>query len=435
MRRVIGLTKQRGRYVWQLAIPKAARYAFQNRALVFRYLGDVPRSQAEAAAITLRANYVALFNRAIKADAATRAEIIAAQGIENSDTIDAGMLALLEVAPTGAPYDDDADDETQARQLLDTHRLKQTLQTARKRSTTTTSGTTLDALVDRWIERTRPRSKGTVTQTRRWCREFEQITGRSNVKAITQQDVLTFARNLELQAARGAFSNGTAQAGLRRIVKVLGTAHALGIIPANVAAGVTIATPNTAPFADNAARGYTDAEARLILSNINQLHRVSDRLLLRWMLYSGARAGDLTNVRAVDVRTVSGVVAADIHDRHPGGSLKNKGAVRLLPIHSAVLADVIAHAATCGTDPLFPGSTAQRAANRFQQLANAWLRSIGLDTAHAARHTAVARMRAAGISEGTIAGVVGHGSKNVTAHYGRGLPVTTLRDAIETIAY
>lgn len=435
MRRVVGLTKQRNRYVWQLSIPKPARYAFQGRQLVFRYLGDIPRSQAEAHAIQLRAHYVALFNRAIKADAATRAEIIAAHGIENSDRLSNAVLRMLEAIPDAPPYDDNADDDTQARQLLDTHKLVQARQAARKRAGASASGTDLSALVDRWIERTRPRSRGTITQARRWCREFQQVTGCNDVRRITQADVLAFARNLEQQASRGAFSNGTAQAGLRRIAKLFGTAQALGIVQVNVAAGITIATPNTAPFADNAPRGYTDADVQLILSRVHELRRPTDRLLLRWMLYSGARAGDLTNIRPGDVREVSSIVVADIHDRHAGGSLKNKGAVRLLPVHSAVLPDVLAHAGACGSDPLFPGSTAQRAANRFQQLANAWLRSIGLDTAHAARHSAVARMRAVGIAEQTIAAVVGHGPKNVTAHYGRALPVATLRDAIEMIRY
>lgn len=148
--------------------------------------------------------------------------------------------------------------------------------------------------------------------------------------------------------------------------------------------------------------------------------------------YTGARPGEITQLRGQDVIEQDGVHAILITPE--AGTLKG-GAARVVPIHQHVLAQgFLKFTERHGRGPLFykQGTSTgaedpikkkkPRAAQARQRLAD-WVRGLGVDDPnispnHAWRHTFKQIGDRAGISERMSDYITGHAHKSVGAGYG-----------------
>ena len=152
-------------------------------------------------------------------------------------------------------------------------------------------------------------------------------------------------------------------------------------------------------------------------------------------LHCGARIGELTHLRAEDVRDEAGVPVMDL-------TKTKTGKARTVPIHYHLLAQgFLTFVASVGNGTLFYDAKRHRAGMkaspgelRAQKVA-AWVRKVvGLDAAvdpnHGWRHTWKTRALEAGIEERLRDAITGHSVGSVARGYERPT-VTMLAKAME----
>lgn len=167
--------------------------------------------------------------------------------------------------------------------------------------------------------------------------------------------------------------------------------------------------------------------------------------------YTGARLNEITQLRVEDVVIVDGILCLNIVDEHESQRLKSSNARRLIPVHSRLLeagfAGYVEDVRARGWGGVFedvePDRDGRRswvAGKRFRVL----LERLGIGSEargglHRFRHSAVDRMRAAGVPKELIAAVVGHdvADKSITDRYGTKArqSLETLVETVESIAY
>jgi integrase len=161
------------------------------------------------------------------------------------------------------------------------------------------------------------------------------------------------------------------------------------------------------------------------------------------LFHSGMRLEECGGLRGRDIQEREGVLGFSLEfgeDR----SLKTTTAARFVPLHSALVsAGLVEYAKQRGDGWLFPELKADRHRKRTSALSKTfgrYLRALKLDNngkvvMHSARHTAIQRMRDAGVQEPLIAAVVGHAHQTQTARYGQGWSAKALASAIASIDY
>jgi integrase len=196
-------------------------------------------------------------------------------------------------------------------------------------------------------------------------------------------------------------------------------------------------------------RAFLPQEARTILraaSAINDTHRPTEAAK-RWVpwlcAYSGARPGEMTQLRKTDVIEDDGIHAPRIT---PDAGTVKGGAARVVPLHEHLIAQgFLKFVAGRGNGPLFynPDTSAtaddpiKRKKPRYsqtrQRLAD-WVRGLGVDDQniapnHAWRHTFKRIADRAGITQRTSDYITGHAPKSDGAGYG----APTLDDMAEAL--
>jgi integrase len=149
--------------------------------------------------------------------------------------------------------------------------------------------------------------------------------------------------------------------------------------------------------------------------------------------YSGARMGELTQLRGVDILERDGIPAIKISPE--AGSTKT-GTARLVPLHEHLIEQgFLAFVKTSGKGPLFYNEPKEPAAPndptnprkpryvKAREHVAAWVRDIGvndpeLSPNHAWRHTFKAMGFRCGISEKVLDAIVGHAPASVGRSYG-----------------
>jgi integrase len=150
------------------------------------------------------------------------------------------------------------------------------------------------------------------------------------------------------------------------------------------------------------------------------------------MAYTGARGGEITQLRAADVEERPGIGVV-VKITPEAGTVKT-GKVRVVPIHADIASDVLAHAhvvrATYGSAaPLFctppkagsPKGYRGPAVKARERLA-AWVREVAVTDPdvspnHAWRHTFKRRAARAGIEANIRDGMCGHSFRTVADMY------------------
>ena len=183
-----------------------------------------------------------------------------------------------------------------------------------------------------------------------------------------------------------------------------------GAADLNPFSGVKARKGDNGRFADEGRKPFTSIHARLIFKRLAEL-QPDDQIVMRLLAYHGMRAGEVCQLRACDVTRVGGVDVISINDA--AGSIKNKPSLRDVPLHPQCrellkLAKSKAPDAYLFDYPMWKHSRA----GKFQQRANAWLRSIGITdkniTIHSWRHTWRTMARELNIPEPISRAILGH---------------------------
>lgn len=160
-------------------------------------------------------------------------------------------------------------------------------------------------------------------------------------------------------------------------------------------------------------------------------------------LFTGARLGELCQLRTVDVQTVSGLPVLVLTDDGEDQSIKSEAGHRTVPIHSELLRlgflDYVETTKATGADSLWPTLKLRKSkpSDFFGRWFKAHREALGLAPSfHYFRHTVRPLMRQAGIPEETQDKVTGHASKGSvgTVVYGH-WALSEVHAAVEAIKY
>ncbi len=164
-------------------------------------------------------------------------------------------------------------------------------------------------------------------------------------------------------------------------------------------------------------------------------------------LFTGARLGEILQLRCEDVCEVQGLRCIRINDRAEEGGqasrkrVKNDASQRLVPLHDAILSlGFLEHVASLrakGEPRVFPDlkpDNLGREATEPSKFLNRYLERIGVKQGpaivfHSLRHTLIDGLRDAGHADPTIAAIVGHTKSDgllMTGTYGEKVPVPGL---------
>jgi integrase len=277
---------------------------------------------------------------------------------------------------------------------------------------------------------------------RKWRSRVESLIahlGHEDAGRVTRAELNAWIASL---VAKGLAKKTIVDGYLPAVRAALAIAHDDGLIPANPASGLKVRAPKPVKLRE---RDLTDDEAETILraSLEPQPARLAEKhaLARRWVpwlcAYTGARVGEMTQLRAMDIREDGGVWIITPE----AGSVKT-GAARSVPIHSHLIEQGILQFAKPGdASPLFYREGAGNAINPAHKIRAAdlakWVRSLGVDDPevqpnHGWRHRFKTVARSVGIPADIRDAIQGHVARTEGEKYG-GQPLALLRQAIERI--
>jgi integrase len=163
-------------------------------------------------------------------------------------------------------------------------------------------------------------------------------------------------------------------------------------------------------------------------------------------LFTGARAGEIIQLYADDVREDQGVAYFDLNAEGKDKRLKNTYSRRRIPVHRALidfgLHDLIARRRKAGEVRLFPdcpmgadgyySSPFSKHFGRFLRLANV---KTGKNAFHSFRHCFEDACRNSGIPKEIMDALQGHGEEGMSKRYGKGYVLRKLAEAMGQLRY
>ncbi len=182
-------------------------------------------------------------------------------------------------------------------------------------------------------------------------------------------------------------------------------------------------------------------------STLSYQKKLEDFWIPLILLHTGARTGEICQLRTQDIIQKEGVWCFDINDEGESRSIKTAAARRLIPIHSALIElgflEYVNQRQQANQVNLFSitpigveQSWSAQFATRFAKV----LKDIGLThkgrpSLHSLRHTVINKAQAVGLHENEIASLVGH-SKGITyGRYGKELDINRLNYVINKLDF
>jgi integrase len=302
-----------------------------------------------------------------------------------------------------------------------------------------TPGTTLDDLFDLW-ERdhlAHDRNEKTARLYRAALDKFKRWLGHNDPRQVSRGIIRDF---LDQLVHEEGLSTKTVNARYLTCIKaVFRAGYERERIPDNPAAGTRMPVahrPQTRP------KGYTDAEARLILRLANAADQPTGRgarerrsaynlRVRRWvpwvLCYTGARVAEITQLRKQDIMELDGIPFLRITPE--AGSVKT-GEYRDVPIHPHLVElGFLSFVAACPDGPLFydpkradssqpPAQWAGNALRRWlvQELGDQMPQGVAPN--HGWRHRFKTVGREAGIEAGYLDAIQGHRPRTAGEAYG-----------------
>ena len=157
-------------------------------------------------------------------------------------------------------------------------------------------------------------------------------------------------------------------------------------------------------------------------------------------LYTGARLGEIAQLRCKDIRQVGGHWAFHITDEGEGMTAKTAGSVRVLPVHPELLRlGLLAYRdSKARAGRLFPEIEPDdngRISRPVTEWWNPYLKRAGIvaGNSYRFRHTFTDALRSAGYLDSEISALLGHKKGSTTEGYGN-LPQVTVNRRAEMVA-
>ncbi len=283
----------------------------------------------------------------------------------------------------------------------------------------------IGALFDQWIAEKKP-AAGTV---RRWQGVIDAAEARfPDLRKVTEGDARTWLKSL-VTAERSAYTVNTIwRTALRTVCN---WAREDGKLATSPFANIKIVVPRKNETRES--KGFNDDEARTILAAALAIqgHDYLDnaRRWLPWLsAYSGARAGEIAQMRVCDIAERNGIWAMTITPE--AGSTKDRK-TRTVPLHSHVLdLGFLDFVRARGDGPLFydprpdDGDRVLPPSGQVVKKVAEWVRSLGVDDPeirpnHAWRHAFRLRAERADIPGRLIDVICGHKPASIGQAYGR----------------
>jgi integrase len=174
--------------------------------------------------------------------------------------------------------------------------------------------------------------------------------------------------------------------------------------------------------------------------SLSRLEKVPYRRWLPWLIaLSGARVGEVAQLWGRRIIVLDGIPSMHIAPAEDGGSLKNAGSERTVPIHPAIVDQgFLDFVASKGDGPLFYHRRASGQKHASKGVGNhlgEWVRNQGfIDTRkapnHAFRHWFKSTCMKEGIQDSLADAIQGHTGNRGEADRYRHADVRTMADAI-----
>lgn len=194
-------------------------------------------------------------------------------------------------------------------------------------------------------------------------------------------------------------------------------------------------------FASPAFTGHKSAGRRMEPGDV----LVRDgKFWIPWIgLYSGMRLGEIVQLLKSDVKQEDGVWFFDV-SKGDDKRIKTEASVRRVPIHQTLIdAGLLAHIAKGKTGKRlfedvafgrdgYPSANFTKHWGRYGRAIGFWTKKT---TFHSFRHNLIQAMKEAGVPKEVRREIVGHEGEDTHDHYGKGLPIALLKEAIDRAKY
>lgn len=293
-------------------------------------------------------------------------------------------------------------------------------------------------LYERWAKGGTGNAK-TVRKWRNMVAALVKHLGHDDVTKVTRADLNAWIETLVAKGLAGK----TIRASYLPAIKVPFTlAFEDEVIPKNIASELKVRAPKVVKLRE---RDLTDDEAATILkASLGPqpaglaVDHARARRWVPWLLaYTGARVGEITQLRAMDIQQEDGIWF--IHITPDAGSVKT-GEARKVPLHSHLIEQGFTKFAKAGDEtPLFYREGTGNAMNPPSKIRaghiSRWVSGLGVTAPqpnHGWRHRFKSQAFAVGIDNEAADIMQGHKPRAEAGKYGqRGLP--RLKDELEKL--
>ncbi|HEY0271410.1 MAG TPA: DUF6538 domain-containing protein [Sphingomonas sp.] len=305
------------------------------------------------------------------------------------------------------------------------------------------SSSKLMALFDGYVRERQP-SPATIKRWRPVIAHLVEHLGHDEARLIGADDIIGWKEAL---AGHGASGRTIREVYLAAAKVVFAWAVENRKLDTNPAAGVSVRVPKR-----HRPRGasFTSAEARTILSaslskdqgRVSPEHALARRWIPWICAYSGARVGEIAQMRGCDIVQIEGVWAMRITPE--AGSTKS-GQTRIVPLHAHLVEQgLLKIAARAGEGPMFydpkrgrGGSAGNAHHKKVGERLAGWVRDLGVNDPHvqpnhAWRHLFKTLARRAGIEPEVRDVIQGHAPRSVGEAYGD-WPIDVLARAVSLL--
>lgn len=301
---------------------------------------------------------------------------------------------------------------------------------------------TITGLVQGWWSEAKPGGLAISTYDayERSARQFVAFLGHDDASAVSQEDVIRYKEHRLAAGVKPKTVKDSDLSGLRRIFR-WGVKNRR--IATNPVQDVDVVIPRRTL---TRLKGFTDEEAWTLLRHALKHRRAPNEgekiaAAKRWVpwlcAYTGARVGEMVQLRKEDVKEESGHPVVVIT---PEAVTVKGGRYRIVPLHPHLIElGFLQFVASSETGFLFlsvtkPGEEGKRGAwrtakNRVRDFVREVISDPGVQPNHAWRHRMETLGRDLNIRQDTLDAITGHTTRGVSAQYGDHL-IRTMADAI-----
>lgn len=288
---------------------------------------------------------------------------------------------------------------------------------------TTKPAISLDALFERWKAEAKP-AASTVTT---WVGTVRSLTAHlganaQDIRKITPEHIVAWKDTLVAKDLSPKTINASH---LGSVNALLNFAVANRLLQVNPGDGIRV---KAKAKAGTSQLPYDDNEVRQLLA-LAKNEGLAYRRWLPWLAASsGARIGELAQLWGNRIKEVDGHHVMHLLPAEDGGSIKNAGSERTVPIHPALINDgFLDFVRTRGEGPLFYRRSSGKAAKRHASKGTSnhlasWIRDNGFTDPrkapnHAFRHYFKSALARADVSDSLADAIQGHAGKGEASRY------------------